>query len=234
MSSVCCTPWMRLIDSCTCGSKSCTPRLARLNPRRASMATSRVSMKRGSSSIEKSRCGESLKSKRRRSPSTSVVIASASRRATAQMQLDDLTAVLELRRQQVGLGQHARHIAVATSAVAGDHPVAATVEAGLEQNGTCTYSDSARASWLLSAIAWRSAGASKPSWKCGAVGYEVARARPVVPAQKVGVEGPGQATGGGRTCPCRQHRARRRLDPDQCLPAIPSTGRPTCGQRSIW
>jgi hypothetical protein len=95
------------------------------------------------------------------------------RRTTAQMQLDDLTAVLELRCQQVGLGQHARDVAVAPTAVAGDHPVAAAVEAGLEQNGTCTYSDSARASWLLSAIAWRSAGASKPSWKCGAVGYEV-------------------------------------------------------------
>ncbi|KAG0757519.1 hypothetical protein G6F46_015319 [Rhizopus delemar] len=65
----------------------------------------------------------------------------------------------------------------------------------------------------------------------------VARPGPIVAAQQVGVEGPGQAAGSGRE---RVHGAsiapggRDRLDPDQSLAGMPSTGRPTCGQRSIW
>ncbi|MNV30109.1 hypothetical protein D3C71_1213650 [compost metagenome] len=65
----------------------------------------------------------------------------------------------------------------------------------------------------------------------------VARPRPVMPAQQIGIEGPGQATGSGRE---RVHGASiapdhaQRLDPDQSLAGTPSTGSMTCGQRSIW
>src|SRR6185312_9368809 len=55
MASVCSTVWMRLTARCTRGSKSCTPRLARLKPRRPRCSTSVAVANLGSSSIEERR-----------------------------------------------------------------------------------------------------------------------------------------------------------------------------------
>ena len=129
------------------------------------------------------------------------------RRTAAQMQLDDLTAILELRCQQIGLGQHARYIAVATTAVAGDHPVAAAVETGTgtERHVHVQRQRAGQPVAVGDCLAQRRCVEAIVEVRCG-------RIRGVARAGRAGAAGRGRRSRPGhrrreRTCPCGQHRA---------------------------
>jgi hypothetical protein len=118
-ASVSSTDWMRFTAFCTTGSKSCTPRLARLKPMKASASMSPASTVRGSISMEKSRRFSGAKWKWR----LKVSISSPSwpggeevRGAAAQVQLHHLAVAVEQRRDQRDLAHQAVQVDLAARA----------------------------------------------------------------------------------------------------------------------